>query len=266
MCCAKAPGNFEPVCVARQSDHHNVFCAGSFRGNHTAAALLSRTKDHERLAGSDAGIEKRPLKAIAQRQGHRRDMWWNMGGQAVKYGSWMQIEKLTVSAVKTRRDIQFCRAVADAIRVEVIGLEAGAILAIAAIFAVAAREIFLQRDIVAFFDAPTRLCNRSKLLDISDDLMAKNTGDKFVAGVFAPVAAAYPACDNAQQPGVRTDFRQRKFAQLSMPRRGHHSRQSFGSAHCRSLSRSSPGIRAILFTDKFRTRATSPQSGYANLT
>jgi hypothetical protein len=125
------------------------------------------------------------------------------------------------------------------LRIEVIGFEARAVLAGAAIFAVSAGEIFLQRDVIAFLDAPAIARDVAELLDSTDDLVAQDAGAELAAEIFAPVAAADPRRDHAQQPGIGGDVGQRELAQFGLARARHHGGKGGFGSHA-ILYRSAP--------------------------
>src|SRR4051812_2283935 len=85
----------------------------------------------------------------------------------------------------------------------------------------AAGEIFLQCDVIAFLDPPAIARRIPEFFDVADDLVPKDAGAELVAEIFAPIAAADAGSDHPQQPGIAGDFRQRQLAQLGLARAYH---------------------------------------------
>src|SRR5205807_2516180 len=97
-----------------------------------------------------------------------------------------------------------------------IGREARAIFAGAAIVAVSTRKVLLERDELALFHAPALARDVAEHLNRSNHLVPENARAGLFPVVHRPIAAADAGCDDAQQSGIRRDLRQRKFAQLSL--------------------------------------------------
>jgi hypothetical protein len=89
---------------------------------------------------------------------------------------------------------------------------------------VAAGEIFLERDVVAFLHAPAVARHVAELFDMADDLVAEDAGAELGAEIFAPVAAADPGRGHAQQARIGRNLRQWKLAQFRLARARHHGR------------------------------------------
>src|SRR5438132_13933462 len=144
-----------------------------------------------------------------------------MVGYAVEDGVGVQILILAVAAPERRRDRDWRRAVADGRiagrAVERVGLVAEPEVAAAAIAAVAARQIFFQRDAVAFLDAEAG--RGPEPGHMSDRLVPEDqrTTRPRIFQIIGPVAAAHAAELDAQQPAVGRQVRLLERAYLGAP-------------------------------------------------
>src|SRR5207253_1975409 len=121
-----------------------------------------------------------------------------------------------VAAPERRRDAERRRAVADAVPEQRVGRVAEAEFRRAAVLAMAAGEIFLESDAVAFLDAPALRRRGSDALDDTDVLVAEDErplGLRVVEEV-RPVRAAHTRRLDPQQPALGRQLGQLELAHL----------------------------------------------------
>src|SRR6185437_11151087 len=109
--------------------------------------------------------------------------------------------------------------------------EAGAVFAGAAIFAMAARKVFLERDDIAFFHAPPFPRDIAELFDHADHLMAEDARTWLGREVHAPIAATDTRRLDPHQPRIGRDFGQGEFPHLGPFRVDHHRRAHIHGRH-----------------------------------
>src|SRR5690242_3761275 len=86
----------------------------------------------------------------------------------------------------------------------------------------AAGEIFLERDDVAFLRAPARPRDVAELLDYTDHLMAENARAGFGREIHAPIADVDASRFDPHQTGIGRDFGHNEFPNLRMIWLGQH--------------------------------------------
>ena len=205
-------GQAKLVGIARQAGHDDPRRAGLARSNDAGQPLLPRTLNDNALARPRAAVQIGPLDAIGQRQRQRGMPGLHPQRHPVENGVQMQMLVLAEAAPEARRDLQRGRAVAQAAQAPVGGV-AQAKLAAAAIVAVAARQVLLERHQVAFLDAPFQCRHIAQRFHMADGFMAE---DQRAAAcrqllVVGGVAAADAGDGDAQQPrcGARRGFVER---------------------------------------------------------
>ncbi len=166
---------------------------------------LARPHHHHRLAWARPAVEPRPLEAVADRDRHRGDMGRHAFGHAVQHAARMHVEIAAIAAPQSRPHGQAGRSIADGAGQPAVGRRAGAELARAAIIAMAAWEIFLQRDPIAFLRAPAFGRLRADRLDHADHFVAQDARAGPVGKIHRPVAAAHAGRLDPEQAGVRRD-------------------------------------------------------------
>ena len=102
--------------------------------------------------------------------------------------------------------------------VERVGLVAEAKFLLATITAMAAGQIFLQRDPIALFQAKAPPCVAPKTLDAAHGFVAQNQRalGLRIFQIIGPVAAADAGHLDAQQARIRSDVGQRQLAHLGL--------------------------------------------------
>src|SRR5262249_19175105 len=126
------------------------------RGDRAGEALLARSLDDDHLADFHSALQVGPFDAVAERQRQRGKLGGDVIRHAVEHSVWVKVLILAVAAPQRRGDRDRRRTITNGglVRrpVERVGLIAETEIAAAAIPAVAARKILLERNAVAFLD------------------------------------------------------------------------------------------------------------------
>ena len=207
---AKALRQFKPARVRRraQTRHDDATRARLFRRDHAGEALLSRALNHDGFADAQFALQIGPFYAIAQRQGHGGQHGGHGLRHAMEHRIGMQILMRREAAPQARPNRHGGRAIAHGVgAVERVGLVAEAEFLLAAIAAMAAGQIFLQRDAVALLQAKPSPGVASQTLDAAHGFMAQHQRalGLRIFQIIGPVAAADPGHLDAQQARIRSD-------------------------------------------------------------
>lgn len=93
----KSLGNRKSMLVACKSRDDHVRCTGGFRRDDAGETLLPRALHDHRLTWPGMTVEHRPLKAVADRQGHRSKPRFDTCRNAMQDRSRVQILELAVA-------------------------------------------------------------------------------------------------------------------------------------------------------------------------
>ena len=208
------------------------------RRHYTGQTSLTRSEHDYCLSRSSTAVETSPLEPIAEGYRHGGDVRRDARRDPVHHGSRMQIEVLRKAAPQRRFHTERSGPVADRAWHAAVRSHAGAELSRAAILAVAAGQVFLERDEVPFLDAPAIPRHRTQALDNANHLVAEDARPRIARKIHRPVAATHAGGQHSQDSRVGTEIGEGQLVELRLARSYRDGCQGFSHAH---LPPSKPG-------------------------
>src|SRR5476651_185252 len=254
---AELAGNFKARAVLRGARHDDEGRAGLLADHGLRQALLPRPLDEHGRVVAHAAVEERPFDSVRHRRHEARELRAHPRGDMVHDGVPRQVDVLREAAPQMRGPARGGVAVADGIRVVApVGVLAMTVLAEVAPLALAARDVVLDEDEVAFLESLAAREFAPRLGDVADVLVAHDHGlarRRCLVELHAGAAAAGDF--HLHQRRVLGNVRHRKFLELGLARARANGRQylfqlvvpflSARSIRSSSLARASPSHRRL---------------------